>query len=106
MTTPIRDRARRAVMEWLRPYVERGDTDQQIRQGCMARYSDAIAAQIGGGYLFCFDDRKAGGEARQRLRSDQVAVTRVDGEECCEVFALAEITGALRGRVAVQEALL
>lgn len=100
----IRDRARRAVMEWLRPYVERGDSDAQLRAGSMGRYSNELCAGIAGGGMWIgwgTDDARL-----VPLRSGQIGVSHVDGEECCEVFSLSEITSALRGTRAVQEALL
>ncbi len=78
MSAAIAAAARHLAKEFIRPYVERGDTYESLVYGCMGEYSDRGRMRIGS---FGFVDCRA-------KRSGDLTIGRVGDVDCCFVFSL------------------
>ncbi len=84
----VRDLAK----EYLRPYVERGYSPEQICKGHPGQGDNQNCLQIGG-------EIQVKGKLRQ-IGGGQLAVTRFEGEEYFTTFSVAELCREIRQEIA------
>jgi len=80
--------AREAAKDFIRAYVLRGDTIQQLAQGKQGSYFDAYHANIGG---YIWNNFQQKNEISKKVGTYQIGVERVGQTECMEIFSLQEI---------------
>ncbi len=85
--TPLRQAARVCAKDFLRLYVERGDSIESICEGHMGQASREYWAQIGG--IATVDG------VIRRLRPQQLAVTRIADAPCFELFRVEGLVQSL-----------
>lgn len=78
------EQARAAAIQMIRPYVERGDSLESLREGQMGSYNPRYRCVIGSvGMYECRAPRKLG--------VDAITVGAVNGEPCCYHFRVSEL---------------
>lgn len=79
---------REAAKALIRHYVVRGDELSWLKTTMMGHYGPDYAAHIGGGVRI--------GDRWRELRPDQIAVEKIGGQPCAEVFSLRELYAEIK----------
>jgi hypothetical protein len=85
------DQARAIALDNIRPYVERGDTLEQITEGGMGWAENNCYAQIGG-------TRRAF-DKTYHFNRYRIIVTQIDDKECIIQFDVAELIAEIKQHV-------
>ena len=83
--------AREAAKDFIRGYVERGDSIESLANGCLGYCGSDYAAQISGYMWREADLDKPDGKPYKHLNNHQIGVERVGEVEVMEVFSLKDI---------------
>jgi hypothetical protein len=104
MSDTIRTRAFNLAMDFIKVYVIRGDSVDDLAKGCGGRFGWDGKVQIGG-YIHAGVERYGDisekwqpGMKLKKLKADEIGVEQVGSERCCEVFKLIDVFRAVEDK--------
>jgi hypothetical protein len=82
------------AMNFIKVYVIRGDSIEELQRGCMSSWGDDGKVSIGG-YYWGGKGKWVLGKKLTKLKADEIVVEQVGSRQCSEVFKLIEVFEAV-----------